>query len=57
MAPRKANPNEPNPVLTLRIPPESMRQLDELCKLYGMNRSQVLLMLIGKEYGKIEPQH
>jgi hypothetical protein len=56
MTPRKANPTEPNPVLTLRIPLESMRQLDELCRLYGMNRNQLMLMLIAKEYGnKVEP--
>jgi NRPS condensation-like uncharacterized protein len=55
MTPRKNNPNEPNPVLTLRIPAETMRQIDELCQRYNMNRNQVILMLIAKEYGKIEP--
>jgi antitoxin component of RelBE/YafQ-DinJ toxin-antitoxin module len=54
MPTRKANPAEANPVLTLRIPPEIMRQLDKLCKAYGMNRSQVLMMLISKEYAKVE---
>jgi antitoxin component of RelBE/YafQ-DinJ toxin-antitoxin module len=50
MTPRKANPIEANPVLNWRVPPEIMRQLDELCKSYGMNRSQVLMMLVTKEY-------
>ena len=54
MTPRKNNPNSPNPVFTFRGPAESMRQLDELCRLYGMNRNQLILMLIAKEYGKIE---
>lgn len=53
MTPRQSKPNEPNPVLTMRVPAETMRQLDALCKLYGMNRSQLLVMLIGKEYGGI----
>jgi predicted choloylglycine hydrolase len=35
----------------MRYPPEILRQLDELCERYGMNRTQVVLMLIAKEYG------
>jgi len=55
MSPRKANHSEANPVFTFRGPAEMMRQLDELCQLYAMNRNQLILMLIAKEYGaKIE---
>lgn len=54
MAPRKNNPQPENPILSMRIPPETMRQIDELCKKYGMNRNQLILMLIAKEYGKQE---
>jgi hypothetical protein len=54
VTPRKSNPSQPNPVLTLRIPGEMMRQLDEICTTYSMNRNQLLLMLIAKEYAKLE---
>jgi hypothetical protein len=54
--PKKSNPaTKPAPVLTLRIPAESMRQLDTLAEICGMNRNQVMLMLIAKEFGKFEP--
>jgi hypothetical protein len=50
MNPRKT---ESNPVWQFRAPAESLRQLDELCKHYGMNRTQVVLMLIAKDYGAL----
>ena len=50
MTPRKT---ESNPVWQFRAPAESLRQLDELCKHYGMNRTQVVLMLIAKAYGSL----
>ena len=53
MTPRKAKA-ETNPVWQFRAPAESLRQLDELCKRFGMNRMQVVLMLIAKEYGNAE---
>ena len=50
MTPRKA---EATPVWQFRAPAESLRQLDELCKVFGMNRTQVVLMLIAKDYGAL----
>ena len=48
MMPREAHNSRSIP---MRYPPEILRQLDELCERYGMNRTQVVLMLIAKEYG------
>ncbi len=54
MTPNKKNTHPPNQVLTLRIPAEIMRQLDELGMAYKMNRSQLIFMVIAKEYGVYE---
>jgi predicted DNA-binding protein len=51
MTPRKTEPTKP---MNIRVPPEIRNQLDELCKRYGMNQTQVILMLISKEYAKVE---
>lgn len=53
MGRKKKNP-EPSPVISWRVSPVALRQLDTLAELYGENRSQVLTRLVSEAVTRLK---
>ena len=51
---RKKKTQEPSPVISWRVSPVALRQLDTLAELFGENRSQVLTRLVSEAVTRLK---